>query len=349
MNPSSDVISKHSLKSLNTFGVDVSAKWFASVTSVKGLQALLADSRWTSVPKLILGGGSNILFTKDFDGLVIHNVIRGIEEVGVDGDHTFLRAASGEVWHELVMHTVNLGLGGIENLSLIPGFVGAAPIQNIGAYGAELSEVFAEAAAVHFSTGESRTFSLQDCRFGYRDSVFKRELAGQYVITSVTLRFDQKHEVNTSYGAIVDTLKTKGITEPSIRDVSNAVIAIRRSKLPDPTEIGNAGSFFKNPVVPPAKLDELRSRYPDIPHYQSRAAAMPSNGEAKLLAGWLIEQAGWKGKRIGNVGMHAKQALVLVNYGGATGEELLRHARTVKQSVADKFGVELEEEVRIIE
>jgi UDP-N-acetylmuramate dehydrogenase len=336
------ILENHSLKSLNTFGVDVTARWFARISSTEDLQRLITDAKWRDVPKLILGGGSNILFTGDFPGLVMHNNMKGITDSAEDGDQLWLKVAAGEVWHDLVLSTMNRGLGGLENLSLIPGLAGAAPIQNIGAYGAELSEVLDEVEAVRLLDGKVATFSNSACRFGYRTSVFKTELAGQYMITSITLRFDHKHQVNTRYGAVAETLKAMGVNEPSIRDVSEAVIRIRRSKLPDPAQVGNAGSFFKNPVLDPDTFERLRLSAPDIPAYRE------PGGNVKVPAAWLIEKAGWKGKRVGKVGMHERQALVLVNYGGATGRDLHQHALTVKRSVAERFSIDLEEEVRVV-
>ena len=336
------VTENHSLKSLNTFGVDAHAQWFAEVSTVRELEELLSEPRWRSVPKLALGGGSNILFTNDFDGLVIHNIIKGIEVVREETDFVLLRAGGGEGWHDLVMHAVERNWGGIENLSLIPGYVGAAPIQNIGAYGAELSEVFDSLEAVDLHSREMKQFSPSECRFGYRYSVFKGELKDRFMITAVTLRLYKKPEVNTNYGAVKETLQKTGVTQPTIRDVSNAVINIRRSKLPDPAEIGNAGSFFKNPVVSEDIFTAIQAKYPDAPSYPQQ------NGQVKIPAGWLIEHAGWKGKRLGSVGMHERQALVLVNYGEATGAELHSHAMRVKQSVSEIFRIELEEEVRVV-
>jgi UDP-N-acetylmuramate dehydrogenase len=292
---------------------------------------------------MILGGGSNVLFKNDFDGLIIHNTIGGIDILREDENEALVRSGAGVVWHDFVKFTIANKFPGIENLSLIPGCVGAAPIQNIGAYGVEIKKTFHELTVVSIEDGSVRTIRAAECRFGYRDSIFKHEAKNKFVITDVTFRFDKQATLNTTYGAINDQLKVMSVEHPTIRDVSEAVIAIRRSKLPDPNEIGNAGSFFKNPEIPTGQFDELKNKYSDIVGYPA------SPGHTKVAAGWLIEKAGWKGKRIGNVGMHAKQALVLVNYGNATGEELVTHALNVQRSVKEIFGVEVEMEVNIIE
>lgn len=330
-----------SLKSLNTFGLTARARYFAEAGNTEELKAILTDPKSAGVTKMILGGGSNILFTRDFDGLIIHNNIGGISKLSEDTDSVLLQAGGGVIWHEFVLYAVEHGYSGIENLSLIPGTVGAAPMQNIGAYGVEIKDTFHSLVAVDLSNGESRTFNLEQCHFGYRDSVFKREEKGKYIIVSVIFRLRKNPVINTSYGAIEEQLKSMGIEKPGIKDVSNAVIAIRRSKLPDPKEIGNAGSFFKNPEIPMAQYEDLKRTFPDMVAYKI------ANDKMKLAAGWLIEQCGWKGKRVGNAGMHARQALVLVNYGGATGEELINHARNVQKSVKEKFGVEIEMEVNV--
>lgn len=337
-----NIVRNQSLRSYNTFGIDASCKVFAEVHSVDDIHTLLNDAELKDLPLLILGGGSNILFTQDFDGLVIKNSIKGIEQVKEDADHVWIKAMAGEVWHELVLYSVEHNLGGIENLSLIPGQVGAAPMQNIGAYGVELIQVFEELEAIEIATGELHTFDAAACRFGYRDSVFKQELKGKYIITSVTMKLNKQPKFNTSYGAIQQTLEAQGIHELSIQAVSDAVIAIRQSKLPDPKELGNSGSFFKNPELPADQFKALQSKYPDVPNYPLE------NGNVKVPAGWLIEQAGWKGKRIGNTGSHAKQALVLVNYGNATGKEVYQLALDIQRSVKVKFGVDISPEVNII-
>lgn len=325
----------------NTFGISVLAKQFATFSSVTELQQLL-NNKDTSVSFMILGGGSNVLFTQNFNGLILKNEILGFEITEKNGDDIYVKAGAGENWHSFVLRTIGLNLGGLENLSLIPGNVGASPMQNIGAYGREIKDVFHSLEAYHIESGEVHTFFNEDCQFGYRESVFKRALKNQYVILNVTYRLSKKHHINTSYGAIEEELKKMGITSPTIKDVSNAVIAIRSSKLPNPKEIGNAGSFFKNPVISKQQLDILISQYPDIPSYPV------DENHVKLAAGWLIEKAGWKGKTFENYGVHKLQALVLVNYGGATGNQLFNLSDQIIQDISTKFGVVLEREVNII-
>ena len=327
------------LKGYNTFGISAIASGFGTFQSVEELRTLLKE-RTAFNNLLILGGGSNILFTKDVDALVLRNEITGIEVVEETPDFVILKAGSGVVWHDFVMHTVDNNLGGIENLSLIPGSVGASPMQNIGAYGVEIKDVFESLEAVNIETGEMRTFTAQDCKFGYRESVFKQELKNQFVITHVSYRLSKNPVLQTSYGAIKDELAAQG-NEPSIKNISDAVISIRNSKLPNPKDLGNAGSFFKNPVVTTDFANNLATQYPDMPKYPQ------ADGSMKLAAGWLVEQAGWKGKRVGDCGVHVKQALVLVNYGAATGNEIYHLSSAVLQAVKDKFGVELEREVNI--
>jgi UDP-N-acetylmuramate dehydrogenase len=292
---------------------------------------------------MFLGGGSNVLFCKDYEGLVIKNSIKGIHVVSEDEQHVLLKVYSGEGWHDLVMHCVANNWGGIENLSLIPGTVGAAPMQNIGAYGVELEKVFVELEALNLHTLELHTFNKQACAFGYRESVFKRQLKGLYFIYSVTIRLDKQPKVSVDYGDILQVLTDKGLDQStaSIKDVSDAVIQIRSSKLPDPKVLGNSGSFFKNPVISQDLFNQLQQQYPDIKGF-------PNEHGVKVPAAWLIEQCGWKGKRVGETGAHAKQALVLVNYGNATGNEVYQMALTIIQSVKDTFGVQLEPEVNII-
>ncbi len=292
---------------------------------------------------MFLGGGSNVLFCKDYEGLVIKNSIKGIQLVSEDEKHVVIKSYSGEVWHDLVMHCVEHNWGGIENLSLIPGTVGAAPMQNIGAYGVELEKVFVELEAFNLHTFELERFTKSQCNFGYRESVFKRALKNQYFIYSVTLVLTKNGKVNCEYGDILQVLKDKGLDEAtaSIKDVSDAVIQIRSSKLPDPKVLGNSGSFFKNPVIDPTLFDSLKSDYPDIKGF-------PQEHGVKVPAAWLIENCGWKGKRIGETGSHAKQALVLVNYGNATGNEVYQLALDIIKSVKDKFDIQLEPEVNII-
>jgi len=332
-----------SLKTYNTFGIDVNARFFASVSSMSALKELLASPSYPN--PLVIGGGSNMLLTKDVSRLVIHCDFKGITTVSntFSDNETLLKVAGGENWHEFVLYCVYHDLGGVENLSLIPGNVGTSPIQNIGAYGVELKDTFYSCEAVHRETQEERVFMLEDCAFGYRDSVFKNELRDQYVITSVTFKLTKKnHKINIDYGAIYDTLKAKEISNPTLVDISNAVIEIRQSKLPDPKKIGNSGSFFKNPVISQSQFTELRKEHTEIPFY-------PVGGEqVKVPAGWLIEQAGFKGKRFGDAGIHDKQALVLVNHGNATGEEVWGVAMKIQAVVNDMFGITIVPEVNVI-
>ncbi|MCC2546385.1 UDP-N-acetylmuramate dehydrogenase [Hymenobacter sp. BT175] len=333
-----------SLRPYNTFGIDVKARMLGRFASVVELRALLALPEVASAEKLILGGGSNLLFTKDFEGVVLKNEIRGLEVVDQDeaAETALVRAGAGESWHGLVQYALAQKLSGIENLSLIPGTVGAAPLQNIGAYGAELKDTFDRLEAVEISTGRLRTFTHEECGFGYRESVFKGPLRNQYIVTSVLLRLHRQARLNVSYGAIRTTLADMGIeADPTPQDVSEAVIRIRRSKLPDPAQIGNAGSFFKNPELSQASFDALKARYPDLPGY-------PVPGGVKVPAAWLIEQCGWKGRRLGYHGVHDQQALVLVNHGGAQGGDIRDLAHQIIASVREKFGVELHPEVNIM-
>lgn len=328
-----------SLKPFNTFGIDVRTALFSSFSSIEELIDLLPAIRNTDT--LISGGGSNMLFTKDFEGLFVRNCIKGVKEIERTETHVIVEAGAGENWHDFVISCVNQGFGGLENLSLIPGCVGASPMQNIGAYGVEIKDTFAYLDAVEISTGDVKRFYLADCAFGYRESVFKHELKNQYIICSVAFTLSLNPTINTSYGVIEAELNEMGITTPSIKDVSNAVIRIRQSKLPDPKLLGNAGSFFKNPVVSNEVLQTIQSSYERVPSYPA------GEGHVKLAAGWLIEQAGWKGKRFGNVGVHELQALVLVNYGGGTGKEIYDLSQRIIEDIQVKFGVSLEREVNI--
>ena len=324
----------------NTFGLHATAKMFAEVLTVNDLlEALRLGIR----PVFVLGGGSNVLFTRDPEGLVLKNSIRGIEVVRLFKNKVWVKIGGGEVWHDFVLWAVQNGYGGVENLSLIPGTVGAAPVQNIGAYGVELKDVFVGLEAVELATGKVRRFNHADCRFGYRDSFFKKEGKGKYCITSVTLSLTRtNHRINISYGDIRKTLEANGVSQPTIADVSRAVVQIRSSKLPDPAKIGNCGSFFKNPETERAVLERIRAAYPQVPHFD-----LP-DGRVKIPAGWLIEQCGWKGKRVGNTGCYERQALVLVNHGGATGEEVKNLAFAIIDSVETAFEVRLEPEVNIL-
>ncbi|HUR66835.1 MAG TPA: UDP-N-acetylmuramate dehydrogenase [Chitinophagaceae bacterium] len=340
-----------SLRAYNTFGIDARARYFAAFKDVDELEELTTHaSRLTS---LILGGGSNILLTKDYDGLVLKNEIRGITELHEDTDHVYVKAGAGENWHQFVLYCIGKNWGGIENLSLIPGNVGASPMQNIGAYGVEMDDVFWSLDAYHLKERKLVTFTKADCEFGYRESVFKEKYKDQFVILNVTCQLKKKPRFNTSYGAIEQELERMGVKEVSIKAISDAVIHIRSSKLPDPKETGNAGSFFKNPTIPASQFSILLEKFPSIVGYP-----LP-NGNVKLAAGWLIEQCGpkvdsgrdtvsWKGFRRGDAGCHAKQALVLVNYGNATGSEIYQLSEEILQSVKKKFGVILQREVNIV-
>ncbi len=337
------IFENHPLRTLNTFGIEAYARYFAEPASVAELRGVLKDPRFNQARNMILGGGSNLLFTQTkLDYLVLKNNITGIEKVKEDADFVYIRAGAGENWHGLVMHCIGKGYGGIENLSLIPGNVGAGPMQNIGAYGVEFKEVFHELEALHIAEDHIERFNAAQCRFGYRESVFKREARGWYVITSVTLRLRKKPVFNTAYGAIAKELEVMGATELSVASISQAVCNIRRSKLPDPAVIGNAGSFFKNPEVSAETFALLQTGFLGIVGYPL------DNGRVKLAAGWLIEQAGWKGRTLGDAGVHKLQALVLVNYGKATGKEIFELSQQVLDSVLEKFGVRLEREVNIV-
>ncbi|AHM63478.1 UDP-N-acetylenolpyruvoylglucosamine reductase [Flammeovirgaceae bacterium 311] len=331
-----------SLKAYNTFGIDAIAPWFCEISTVEELQEVLQMEQFRQLPILILGGGSNILFTRDPVGLVLLNRIVGVKVVEEDEEHVWVNVGGGQNWHDFVLYTIAQGWGGLENLSLIPGTVGAAPMQNIGAYGVEIKDTFSQLEAVERNTGKVRIFTNPECKFGYRSSIFKTTARDQYVIAHVIFRLHKKHTFNTSYGDIQKTLAELGIEELSLQAVSNAVIRIRQSKLPDPKQIGNAGSFFKNPVIGQEQFAALQQQYPSMPHY-------PQPDETvKVPAGWLIEQSGWKGHRRGNIGVHEKQALVLVNYGGARGADLKQLAEDIQASVEKKFGIELETEVNFI-
>lgn len=328
-----------SLKPFNSFGIDARARYFARFKSVDDLRELVSQS---AHPLFILGGGSNILFTKDFDGLLLKNELTGIELVGEDESYYYVKASAGENWHEFVMHCIGRGYAGIENLSLIPGSVGASPMQNIGAYGVEIKDVFHELEAWHLQVDRLQVFDLNDCVFGYRESVFKTLLRGQFVILSVTFRLRKQPLFNTSYGAIEQELARMQVKELSIKSISDAVISIRSSKLPDPARVGNAGSFFKNPVIQQTKFDQLKTDYPGITGFPF------GKHTVKLAAGWLIEKCGWKGYREGDAGCYDKQALVLVNYGNAKGNEVFALSALIIESVLEKFGVMLEREVNIL-
>lgn len=332
-----------SLRANNTFGVDTKARYFTEVHSTEELIEALNYSKTSTLPLLFLGGGSNILLTKDFEGLAIKLDLKGIHEDIISDDEVLVTAKSGENWHEFVMFCLDRNYGGLENLSLIPGNVGTSPMQNIGAYGTEIKDTFVSCTVLNLENLQLETFNLEQCRFGYRDSVFKQEGKGKYVILDVAFKLTRKnHLIKTEYGAIQSELEHLGIEKPTIQDVSRAVINIRQSKLPDPKEIGNAGSFFKNPTIPSPQFEELKENFPQIPGY--------TNGDfVKVPAGWLIEQCGWKGKQIGNVACHQLQALVIINATGmATGKEIFDFSTEIIHSVNEKFGIELEREVNII-
>ncbi len=330
-----------SLKNFNTFGVEANARYFVEINHRDELTELFMDPQWRQTEALVLGGGSNMLLVNDFGGLVIRINIRGIEH-RISHQDVFIEAGAGEVWNDLVNFCVIRNYAGLENLSLIPGSVGASPIQNIGAYGVELQDVFHSCCAFEVASGAFKTFNKADCKFGYRESVFKSELKGKYIIVSVKLHLSLVPNFNLSYGAIEQELAARGITEPTIKDVSQVVSHIRVSKLPDPTTIGNAGSFFKNPVIGTEQFKTLQTNFPGVVHYPAH------NGHVKLAAGWLIEQCGWKGKVVGHTGTWKNQALVLVNHGGATGEEVYSLSSQIIDSVYTKFGVSLQREVNII-
>jgi UDP-N-acetylmuramate dehydrogenase len=329
------------LRTYNTFGISASCKLFTDVKNNEEVQEIITSSYFKNNSNLILGGGSNILFTKDFDGLVIKNSLKGIEVVLDEKDYVLVKVSAGEVWHNFVIWSIEHNYAGIENLSLIPGLVGASPMQNIGAYGAEIKDVCESVEAVELSTGQTFLFSNSDCEFGYRESVFKRKLKNRFLITAVTFKLNKTPRFNINYGDIKNTLAEMNVYELSLKAVSNAVIKIRSSKLPDPNKIGNAGSFFKNPVVKKELVDDLLLRYPLMPNY-------PQENGVKVPAGWLIEQCGWKGKVVGNTGAHRSQALVLVNYGNAIGNEVYNLALEIKQSVKEKFGIDIEPEVNLV-
>lgn len=337
-----EVIKNHSLKSYNTFGLDVSAKYFVEANSSEEIINALDFAKENNLQIMLLNGGSNMLLTHDFDGLVLKLNLKGIEIVSENEDFVEVKVNSGENWHGFVQWTLQNDFGGIENLSLIPGNCGTAPIQNIGAYGVEIKDVMTQLSALHIATREVKIFTNEECKFGYRESVFKNEFKGQFILLDVTFKLTKKnHILHTSYGAIQSELEELKIHNPTIQDVSRAIINIRQTKLPDPKEIGNSGSFFKNPLISKSKFEELQKRFPNISGYIS-------GDEVKVAAGWLIENAGWKGKRFGDAGVHQKQALVLVNYGNATGQEVYDLSQRIVDDIWEKYGIQLEREVNII-
>ncbi|MEZ0005673.1 UDP-N-acetylmuramate dehydrogenase [Flavobacterium sp. 28YEA47A] len=336
-----EIIDNFSLKNYNTFGIEAKAKQFVSVHSVEELQAVLKEN--PAQKKFILGGGSNMLLTKDIDALTIHVDIKGKKIIEQTEDAVWVEAKAGENWHEFVLWTIGQDFGGLENMSLIPGNVGTTPIQNIGAYGTEIKDTFVYCEAVNIQTLEIKKFTKEECKFGYRESIFKNEAKGQYIIVSVVFKLTrQNHKINISYGDIASELTKKDIVVPTLKDVSNAIITIRQSKLPDPKELGNSGSFFKNPIILKSDFERIHLQHPEMPSYTV------SETEVKVPAGWLIEKAGFKGKRFGDAGIHKNQALVLVNYGNATGQEILNVSKEIQKTVKELFDIEIEAEVNVI-
>lgn len=335
-------IANADLKPYNTFGVSVRAKWLVECETVEDIREVVLDSRWKALPRLVLGGGSNVLFTQDFDGVVVLNRIIGIDKVEENEEYVWVKSNAGVVWHSFVLHCIQNQWAGVENLSLIPGSVGACPIQNIGAYGVEIKDVFHSLAAMHADTGELRTFDHSACAFGYRDSVFKNEEKGKWIILSVTFQL-KKHPVwNTQYGDIQKEMERLGYATPTLVGISQSVINIRQSKLPDPKVLGNAGSFFKNPVIEESLYLDLKKQFENMPAYPA------GPGKVKVPAGWLIEQAGWKGYQDSTCGVNAKQALVLVNFGTATGNEVYDLSTKIVEDIARRFQITLEREVNIL-
>lgn len=338
-----EIIENYSLKLYNTFGIEGKAKYFADVATIQNLRKVLVFRRQKDLPILFIGGGSNMLFVDDFPGIVLKLNLKGIEIINEDDDFVYVKAQGSENWHNFVEWTLQNDFGGLENLSLIPGNVGTAPMQNIGAYGVEVKDYIEEVQTLVLETGDERTFTNEECQFGYRESVFKNELRGQYVLVAVTFKLTKKnHKLHVEYGAIKSELEKEQIFDPTIQEISAAVIKIRQSKLPDPSQIGNSGSFFKNPVISNEEFAEIEKLHPEISHFKTDLGV-------KLAAGWLIEHAGWKGKRFGDAGVHDKQALVLVNYGNATGREIYDLSERIIEDVKAKYGVTLVREVNIIQ
>lgn len=336
-----EILTNFSLKNYNTFGIEAKAKQFVSVHSVEELKTVLKEN--PAQQKFILGGGSNMLLTQDIDALTIHVDIKGKRIIEQTEDHVWVEAKAGENWHEFVLWTISQDFGGLENMSLIPGNVGTTPIQNIGAYGTEIKDTFVLCEAVNIATLELKKFTKEECKFGYRESIFKNEAKGHYIIVSVVFKLTkQKHKINISYGDIAAELAKKDIVTPTLKEVSNAIIAIRQSKLPDPKELGNSGSFFKNPIIPKSDFERIHLLHPEMPSYTV------SETEVKVPAGWLIEKAGFKGKRFGDAGIHKNQALVLVNYGNATGQDILNVSKDIQKTVKELFDIEIEAEVNVI-
>jgi UDP-N-acetylmuramate dehydrogenase len=331
-----------SLKQFNTFGIEAKARYFVEVKNKTELNEALYDSQFHMMRRLVLGGGSNVLFTKDFDGVVIKVNIKGLKKTKENADFVWVKAGAGENWHDLVLFTIENNWGGIENLSLIPGLVGAAPLQNIGAYGVEIKDTIHEVKALNIPHGETHVFDKNDCQFGYRESIFKNEAKDKYVVLSITLKLAKNPKFHVEYGAIQEVLAQNPTQELSIKAVSDAVISIRQSKLPNPAEIGNAGSFFKNPEISTTLFEKLKAEFPEIPSYPINESLV------KVPAGWLIEKAGWKGFREGDIGVHSKQALVLVNYGNGTGLQIKDLSEKIQKSILEKFGIKLQVEVNFV-
>ncbi len=337
-----EILNNISLKPFNSFGINVNAKHFVEFNSTDEVSEVLTHVQQNKIPFLIIGEGSNILFTKDFDGMILKNNLKSIELLKEDKNYYYIKSAAGEVWHNLVLYCIKNNYSGIENLSLIPGSVGAAPLQNIGAYGVELKDVFFELEALHIQSNKIKIFSLNDCAFDYRESIFKTKLKNQYIILNVTIKLNKQPKYNIAYGAIKEELEKLNCSTLNAKIISQAVINIRSSKLPNPKEIGNAGSFFKNPIATEEICNQLKKEFPIIPIYSTK------NNLFKVAAGWLIEQCGWKGFRKDDYGCHDKQALVLVNYGNAKGKEIFDLSTAIKESVLKKFGIDLEREVNIV-
>jgi UDP-N-acetylmuramate dehydrogenase len=336
-----EIKTQFSLKNYNTFGIEAKAKQFVAAHSVSDLKTILQEH--PNDKKFILGGGSNMLLTQDIDALVIHIDLKGKKILEETTDFVWVESQAGENWHQFVLWTIDQNFGGLENMSLIPGNVGTTPVQNIGAYGTEIKDTMVSCEAIKIDTQELKTFTNTECHFGYRESIFKQEAKDQYIITSVIFKLTkQQHKINTSYGDILAELTQKGISNPTIKDVSNAVIAIRQSKLPDPKELGNSGSFFKNPILLKKDFEKIHQKFPEMKYFNI------SETEVKVPAGWLIEQAGFKGKRFGDAGIHKNQALVLVNYGNATGKEILDVSIDIQKTIYDTFGIHIEAEVNVI-
>ena len=346
-----EILENYNLRNLNTFGISVDAKFFVEINNESEIIELFETPEFKNNEKLFLGGGSNILFTKNFDGIAILNKLKGIEIIKEDDESVLLRSMGGEFWNDFVLFAVNNNYWGIENLSLIPGTVGAAPMQNIGAYGAELKDTLYNVEAYNIENGENRVFSVDECELGYRDSIFKNKLKGQYFISAITLKLSKENNKNITYKVLREYLEKNNIEIKKAKDVSEAVSQIRRSKLPDPQIVGNAGSFFKNVFTTKEEVESLLKKFPTMPFFEELADAKVLAGEdglIKIPAGWLIEQCGWKGKKMGNVGVHEKQALVLVNYGGASGKELMNLAQQIIDSVYEKFNLRLISEVNLM-